>query len=551
MSYSWIPAGINYRRDGGTGVYVKHGLTGVKRTIIKESTRTHVWVVCPDRELVLVTHQHTDGEFRPMSCNFDEYVHLGIFDDDIAVDFDLPYYMTNYTADINKESTSAHNRREAHTYKTKVMSDSGGFQLGQGRLEFIDPIKLQEWYNTNSDMGMVLDIPVFSEVSDEMLLRMAKVQAANTEKMMSIKAPHVELINISHGMGDRQKLEYEKIVRRDDITKLAIGGVYNGSILSGVRFLYNEFARNNEHYNHYHILGVANPLQVLLLQRMAKHNMAPTITSDSSTFLRNAITKTYHIWNTIATAPQFVHMGNSGGFQPSATMELPCSCPVCRTVKYSDVLFGVPHNATTQLIMMHNIYGMKRYFDSMYPLIERMETKELQSFIKSHFRSGRVGVEEAIHGIGYIDTIVEEGIKVADNKYRMFLNSLSSTTTNSAGFLLDSEAGLSFDSYEGEEENDEVSESSVGDVLLRYEKYHAGDKESASHGKKLESLVTRKGSNVAKDGARPGDKNKKKKSKVELEKERLELEAKQNSKVKKVKNENLINAKGDTKGSNK
>jgi hypothetical protein len=156
--YKWVPAAILYARDGGTGIYIKYGKYP-NRVVLKERGPGYMWIQCPDRELVVTTNQHHFLSYRPMEGTYDEYIHLGVFHDDLMRDLDLEFMMVNYTADIGKEHRSHQTRNLRLPHNTKIISDSGGFQLFQQRYDYLDPLEIVKWYNSNCDIGLVLDIP--------------------------------------------------------------------------------------------------------------------------------------------------------------------------------------------------------------------------------------------------------------------------------------------------------------------------------------------------------------------------------------------------------
>ena len=151
--YSYVPAAITWVSDGGIGIYVRYGKYP-DRITVKERGNGYIWVQCPDRELVLVANSHMGWGFRPMQGTFDEYIHVGPYHDHLNADMNLPYFMVNYVAESSKPSAhTRHNAPTGYNPNSMIMADSGGYQILQGRVEYLDPLKIVEWYNDRDVRG--------------------------------------------------------------------------------------------------------------------------------------------------------------------------------------------------------------------------------------------------------------------------------------------------------------------------------------------------------------------------------------------------------------
>lgn len=532
--YSWIPAGINYKRDGGTGIFIKYGRYPNK-VIVRERGPGYVWLQCPDRELIVTSNLHYAHGFYPMASNFDEYVHLGIFNDHLFADAAPEFFMVNYTSEIGKEHSSHRTRTIRKTDGVKIVSDSGGYQLFQQRLEYLDPVEIVRWYNDNADIGIVLDIPSGLTLTED-YRRLGQIQRNNTELMVQNKADSLELMNIVHGPTSEIRNVFRGLVERPDITRLAIGGAYMGTVLNSIDYLYNEMHASDLEYTQYHVLGVSNPLQVILLMRMAAKGFAPLITSDSSTFLQHGIAKSYFTFTQVHETFGFVGCGDNNGYQPSVAACLPCSCPVCSALKYADALYSVNSNSITQVFLYHNIFAMRQYFDAMSDLCATLETRDLKDLLKKQLTSGRSGYEEAIRGIDYIDVIQQEGVAAARKRYKFYLTNLmirSSVSGKGTGQLFNVDGNLDI---EGEDENvrheidsarfDTSQRDEFLKIVNRYEDAQASN-EALKHGKKTNAAIKRLGANSASAKQTPGKKKKdvSKQAKREKEEKRKKLEA--------------------------
>jgi hypothetical protein len=499
-NFHWVPAAVHYRQLGGTGIFVRYA-KNPNRIVIKEKGEGYHLIQCPDRDLLISINQNKFGAYRPMEGVWDEYIHLGMFHDHLIEDDAPNFFMVNYTADMGRESHS-HNTRGEKKFATQIISDSGGFQLFQQRLEYLDPYEIVKWYNKNCDIGLVLDIP--TRIKDISLYdRLAKVQAANTQVLMDNKCDNLELMNIIHGVTPEHRNIFRRRVERDDITRLALGGFYTGTVLNSIDNFCAELEASQP-YKHYHVLGVANPMQVLLLQRMAHKNFAPLITCDSSTFLRKSTVKEYHLFPTTHGNPKFLTTGDVGGYVPSPMACLPCNCRVCSAVKYSDVLMSLSGNfAYVALMAYHNMYSMFRYYQTMSDLM-RLPTPELKSLIKTQFSgSSRAGYDELIRGLDFIDMIEEEGLAKARKSFQYYLSNLmlgvSQQETRSTGQLFNEMGDVDNEVVSGADTIVHDDFATVDLVLTRYEQTN-----SNLHGKKTKVKAIRVGSNAAVGKKGPG-----------------------------------------------
>lgn len=500
--FHWVPAAVQYRQMGGAGIFIKYA-KNPNKIVVKERGEGYTIIQCPDRDLIITTNQHKLNAYRPMQGTYDEYVHLGAFHDELVEDINPDFFMVNYTADMGREHCSAHTRNTKE-FKTQIISDSGGFQLFQQRIEYLDPVEVVKWYNTNCDIGLILDIPT-SIRDDSLNERTAKIQAANTAKMMDNKVEGLELMNIVHGVTREQRDVFRGHVERDDIDRLALGGFYTGTILNSIDNFCAELEAPFK-YKHYHVLGVANPLQVLLFIRMAHKGFAPLITCDSSTFLRKAITKEYHCFPTTHSTPKFIVCGDTGGYIPSSYSLLPCSCPVCAAIKYSDIMLSLSGNMSIVMMSYHNMYSMTSYYNTMKDLMY-LSTKDLKAVLKNQFGIGnntRSGYMELIRGLDFIDQIEELGLEKARKNFQYYLTMLMpapQSTVRSTGQIFSMDGELDDDLLQGEDSIEAHQDyASVDTILTRYETEQAKD----MHGKKNKILTSRVGTNAAVGKKGPG-----------------------------------------------
>jgi len=435
--YHFVPAAVSYR-SAVLQIYVTYGKFG-KDVVLKEKAPGYIRVQCPDRDLVLIANINSALAYKPMDGTYDEVYTFSPFHEYSVEDLPIEYYMVNYLEFAGKETKSPRVRRAPFDSRVKAICDSGGFQIYKGDIEYIDPLKLVEWYSENIDLGMVLDIP--SDVRGvEFYKRLAKVQAANTEIMMSNKRDTLELFNIFHGTDPKEVEAYRKIVERDDIDRIAVGGLYTGTAMGSTSKLL-DILHTGRRYKHYHILGVQNMLQVLPLIRVAT-NEKILITSDSSTWIKKATSKEYYFSPGLEEAPKLLLIGSknnkgySGGYIASGYVTLPCSCPICSVVKYKDVFSCISSMILSQALAYHNLFSSQTYMNGMYDAMKDMTTKEIKEVAIRQFgdsgsarkKRRKAHVDDMIRVFDYIDDVTKLGLKEANVKWKFYLPTSYSTT---------------------------------------------------------------------------------------------------------------------------
>lgn len=502
--YTYMPAAITYASDGGVGIYVRYGKYP-NRIVVKETGHNYIWVQCPDRELLMVANSHWghDWAFRPMDGTFDEYVHIGPYHDHLNGDMNLPYFMVNYVAESSKKvASSRKDVGEERDPNSLIVADSGGYQILQGRVEYLDPLKIVEWYNDNVDIGFALDIPANNRKSN-ILHRAAAIQARNTDIMMAKKKPGLELINVLHGATKEDMFHYRNVVERPDIDRMAFGSLYHYYDLLASVDLMHQIAHTGQPYKHIHVLGVSNSLHTALLIRMATKGLMPHLTSDSSTPMQKARLREWHTYTSTQEKVKFMLVGAKDGYRPSPHNILPCSCQVCSTVKYSDVLWCLNGNIAHKVFEFHNIHSMTRYFDTLTQYSNEMSTNDFKKLLKAQVGENRQGFDEAMHALDFMDSLASGQGENARDRYKLYLGS-GLFEAAQAGIVDDGEDiqplfNIHTDPELGSEDEAtcELSVSEVEKVILRYE--DVASQSTLKHGKKLKTEVanTRKTKNTS------------------------------------------------------
>lgn len=412
--YSFVAAANLYTNYAGNLMYVKYVKRKEPGVHIKTMGKNHIWYVTPDREIVFVRDAFANESFCPNE-SFDLCVDLNTFNDTAARGLGLEYVMTNYTHDTHCVRTPI-NRRELPPERkiSQLLSDSGGLQVIREQLDFIDPRKLIEFYNNTVDAGMVLDLPLL--VRDEKLAkRAAHVQRRCNEVMLANRKPGVELINIFHGTTVEDRKRYREIVEDTRIERVAIGGLLRMSLVTAVNTIYELL--QGYRYKQYHALGVfVLPYVVLLVKIANSGEQPPHITSDSTSHIQSSMNAIYmhqlHNYNPMSRTP----IGTNSGVVHNSHSFLPCTCAMCRNVKYNDI-FAFGPNRFAPFLSIHNAIEMARYTSSLQYACRSMTPREYNKYVVHQLRDARDRHELGM-ALDFIDIASQDGLKKAQTKYK-------------------------------------------------------------------------------------------------------------------------------------
>lgn len=422
-AYAFCPAAVDYTSHAGLGIYIAYKRNKHNSIRVREVMPNHAWIECPDRDIVLVRDSHKETGYRPLDCNFDEYVDFDVFKPSVAKAFGLDIFMTNshhsekqHTAKIRRAGRAADNHID-------ILTDSGGFQIIMQKVDYIDPIELVKHYNLNSDIGMVLDIPTFLSSNSDHLIRAAKIQAANTQLMMDNKRESLELMNVVHGYTKQGIRKVRAIVEREDITRLAIPGTADDNSLLSALDLTLDVMMTGQKYEHYHCLGIYNiphMLPMILAANMPQFE-GRRITSDASTHLQSANNKIYHTQHTMYSPARRIRLGDLST-KPAVDHHLPCSCPVCASIKYTDVLSVLDGALFKHTLAVHNMWEITRYSKMMNEFASTLPFKDFREVCRRQLANHDMK-EQSLTTLDFVHDIGRIGIKDARLKYRAYMNS--------------------------------------------------------------------------------------------------------------------------------
>lgn len=498
--YGFSPAACYPPKHSGLGIYVRYKKEKTQQTIVREYKQNYIWLDCPDREVFMTIDHNKLMAHVPFDGNYDEYFDLDYMDEDGNDDIGL--LMFNYLQHVGQPAPNIR-RNGVHPdpqgRKIKYIADSGGFQIMSGVTNFIDPLDVAKWYGNNIDWGMVLDIPIISdEVPLDTVRRLAHVQKKNSDLMLEHLPPHVELINIVHGISPAQKQAYAEIVQDDRIRRLAMGGMYYNNVVFATNELYKTISLNT-HYHHLHILGVYNVAQMAIMIRLANSPMNKMfITSDASTPIQSARSKLYHTQLGQMSGPKRMPIGDSDRY-PTTHNQFTCQCKVCRALKYTDVLASIDGALSTFTLAYHNTQEVVRFtrqLNDVCRTTSHAEYKKLVASILKNHRSAKL----TLQAIDFIDYADAYGLPAAQKRYQHYLNISSIVKETVYGILFDKAAITDKEQAKVEEEENELSITErMDEIASRYEDYHAKSLTSAdmAKGKKATRKSSKRGSGRA------------------------------------------------------
>lgn len=468
LSYFNAAATSNFRN---AGIFIKYGDYG-KFEIVRENVR-QCHMILPDREVFITTDGYTSE--NPFLWGWDEFVDLNIFSKNARQHNIL---INHCDFEVSKESILEKQKNKG----PRFLCDSGGFQIAAGRIDIINPIDLVKFYNKNSELGMILDIPVYcSGLSDELIERLALVQKRNTDYLLKYKEPGVELINVVHGSSYEQKLKFFDIIYTPEIQRLALPSVNIDMDIPRLNFILELLRRAKQKggIKHLHLLGTFSKGLLLTAAKLANTKIPElegiSFTTDSSSALFKMKTLVYlkniNIFDgldkfspnknekfTQVFFNKSSYPGNLQAFNPYA--ELPCQCPACRALRYSYALRNLNFGSTRNTIFYyHNTLECENFVSMIDTFAKNLSWQE---YLEMVGRLHDADDTTTIKNIKFLKDVEEMGLDKAREKYKNFLRedqtfasllkskqSQGSSQTDKILSLIEKYENIDFENYKG------------------------------------------------------------------------------------------------------
>lgn len=263
-----------------------------------------------------------------------------------------------------------------------VICDSGGFQLGRGVVDFIDPLDVVGFYNKKATIGVALDVPMHPAHHNKWLLRMAKVQKANTEVMKKNRRDGLKLFNVSHGYTTDLRRKFLDAVYDPSLDGLALGGIgtknrddkISAHYDAVTNLLYVIAATPKE--KHYHVLGTTSPFFMLVYGLILATGYAKRISCDSVTHYQAQFNGRYNISNYGTFRTDF-----GREYKPGFGGYMTCTCPICTLVEdprlleiryislYHNTLYHVRLAETAHRVAIAFVEGNLPFNDMLHAML--------------------------------------------------------------------------------------------------------------------------------------------------------------------------------------
>lgn len=302
--------------------------------------------------------------------------------------------MNNFTAyEKDRWGLTNHRKKGAPHGDGQIwISDSGGFQLGSVKVRYLDPVKVVDWYADNTDIGIALDIPVHPHYG-ELLDKANRVQKRNTDIMLERKPKRLELMTALHGGGYQNYIQSADTLVRDEITKLSFSGFPAASLIDALLALTGVHQKYGKQHDHYHLLGVSGIDKILVFARWAAMiGKDITVTADSSRHIQEAVRWGYYTRVGASQRLFKFEIGYNayGSINHGRPQTLPCQCPVCKSIKWLEVLSQTRRAAIIpHFIIYHNQFVIQETMNKIWDYAQAMDDKQYREFGLSMIRQAK------------------------------------------------------------------------------------------------------------------------------------------------------------------
>lgn len=278
-----------------------------------------------------------------------------------------------------------------------IIFDSGGFQMVQGTLDFVDPLDLVKVYNKHCSIGMGLDLPSPPDIDNQFYKQNCLLQKLNNDLIKETLHDRVTLAPIVHGHSPKTRLYCLKAVGSPDDKVLALANLTLSTMDSFSSFrmklacLASVLHRTRSHVVYYHLLGATSIFWRFAMAFLSQTNYVISMGGDSVSHRQNSMTGTYHTEHFFDN-----HSALSTSKASKTASGLPCGCPVCLVIKDARMLdLAVLHEIHEAYIMVssnelvrNNVLayirgaiGRNELFNSMVPKTDKLNRQRMVMFL--------------------------------------------------------------------------------------------------------------------------------------------------------------------------
>ena len=298
-----------------------------------------------------------------------------------------------------------------------LITDSAGFQMAsfrkRGEKCEIEPIDSLRWQEQNGNICMNLDIPptldkvpTYEEFMDALNISIKNFELFERER----KNYDMKLYNVLHGETlELMELWYSKVKHfKFDGWATGVKPPYDPMIQAmALVFLWEKGELDKDSCYGLHIFGTSGKNVVPTIVYFASKLQGKLVTYDSSSYNVGSIYRTYYMPFDIG--PHFFFGDKFSKANPHLK-ELPCECPVCKSVKSIDDLNTKDIYAGT-LLSLHNMHQYIYYNNMLNKIVHEKE------LFMNYLRQVN-DCDKTVKSIEFIDFAMEHGVKNAVEKFR-------------------------------------------------------------------------------------------------------------------------------------
>lgn len=339
-------------------------------------------------------------------------------------DFDLKFFTkkSHFNYDIalqcayygiKKDNNGKTYRENIEFNKNKTLiGDSGGFQMLSLPNCDLTPIDSLRWQEQNADIMMNLDVPPnFGEGYNYNKFQLALKNSIVNFKLFEKERQNYKskLYNVLHGDNTPLMEEWYNNVKHFNFDGWAIGVNPNNNAIvqaMGAMFLWEKGEFNKNTCSGIHFFGKSGKHITPTMTYLANKLLKLKVTYDSSSYNIGSIYRTYY--SPFDIGP---HLGFGERFKEEnpELQQLPCNCPVCKSVDNLDILNGNEIYSGV-LISLHNMYQYISYQNTLNGLIKNKD--KFLSYLRE------LGIsDKTFKSFEFIDYCLENGYYKAIKKF--------------------------------------------------------------------------------------------------------------------------------------
>lgn len=311
---------------------------------------------------------------------------------------------------LDKDYTKNHFRNKIGWPENKALvGDSGGFQIASfkiaGKVCKLDAIDSLRWQEANVDIAMNMDVPpTLGKVAEYDYFMYALQESVKNFTFFENNRRNykMKLYNVLHGENVALMEKWYNAVKHFKFDGFAVGmkPPFDPMIQAlGFLFLWEKGEIQKDSCYGVHFFGTSGKHVVPTLVYIASKLLDRRITYDSSSYNIGSIYRTYYLPFDIGPHLSF---GDKFKLVNPHLKQLPCQCPVCRSIvdindlNTTDIYAG-------SLISLHNMYQYSYYNELLNSLVN---DKEL---FLDYLRKINIS-PKTLRSIEFIDYALEKGV---------------------------------------------------------------------------------------------------------------------------------------------